>query len=500
MKKKVLRGLFVALFAGLLLGSSLASASTGSTSVGGGTLSWTYTTYSSNCGYMGQSQYTEWSFSSLSFVLSGHTYPLNGGGVYFQSPGGSSCPPNGPEPTNGEPFQEPGFLLTFYPQSYGGGSATYEASGVLYPQFKILSIVYASPGNLSSDGYTNTLTDGTSTAIGSSFQAGDTITFSYGFSFLGLGNTMSWSYGNAVTTGNNTEVTDTFSQGQGVSNNSNSGNPNAINHNNDLMIIWLNPSVSLLQVGTTSGATYSVGTQLQTTGDPLPGQPEALDSLEVFAGVMMANTHGVTTVPAAILNAQTVYVSGQTGPQTLPGLGSICAHHPNYPNSCTLANQCGCVPADFAAILATDPLLNFTNTESPLNANNTNNPKRFIEITGAELLAGPEQVGGNIPTNTFTESDSTQTTQTWTYSLDYTVSYSWEVSWQVEGNGPKLQSATQFTWSNTDSVGQSNGSAHEEAVSLSSNTVGCYEDVSIYEDTVFHTFAFQQPTGNTSCP
>jgi len=499
MTRTVSRGLFVVLFAGLLLASSFASASTGSTSVGGGTLSWTYTTYSSNCGPMGQSQYTEWNFSSFSYVLSGTTYPMNGGGAYFQSPGGSSCPPSGPEPTNGEVFPEPGFQLTFYPQSYGGGYATYEASGILYPKFKILSIVYASPGDLSSDGYTNTLTDGTSTSVGSSFQAGNTITFSYGFDFFGLGSSMSWSFGASVTTGNSLAVTDTISQAQGVSNNSNSGASNAISHNNDLFIIWLNPAVGFLQTGTAS-ATYSMGTQLQTTGDPLPGQPEALDSVEVFAGVMKANSHGVTTVPAAILNAQTVYVSGQSGPQTLPGLGNICAHHPNYPNSCTLANQCGCVPADFTGILATDPLLNFTNTESPLNANNTNNPNRFIEITGAELLAGPEQVGGNIPTNSFTESDSTQTTQTWTYSLAYTAGYSWEVSWQIEGIGPKLASATQFTWSNTDSVGQSNGSAHQEAVSLSSNTVGCYEDVSIFEDTVFHTFAFQQPTGNSSCP
>ncbi len=380
-----------------------------------------------------------------------------------------------------------------------GASGTVGGAGILYPKFKVLSIVYAAPGNKSSDGYTDTLTDGTTTSVGSSFSAGDTVTFSESFGFLGLGSTMSWSFGTAVTTGNSTAVTDTISEAIGVSNNSNSGASNAINHQNDLLIIWVNPAVRVIQTGTTT-ATYSQGTQLQTTGDPDPGQPEAVDSLEVYAGTMMANSSGVTTVPAAILNAQTVSVAGQSGPQTLPGLGSICANHPYYPNSCTLANQCGCVPSDFAGILATDPLLTFTNTESPLNANTSGNPDRFIEITGAELLAGPEQQGGNNPVNSFTESDSTQTAETWTYSIAYTVGYSWEVSWVVLGNGPSLKSATQFTWTNTDSVGESNGSAHTEAVSLSSATVGCYEDVSIFEDTVFHTFAFQQPTGNTSCP
>jgi hypothetical protein len=383
------------------------------------------------------------------------------------------------------------------------GSATEETvterGGILYPQYKVLSIVYAAPGNESSDGYTNTLTDGTTTSVGNSFSAGDTFTFSETFGFFGLGSTMSWSFGTAVTTGSTSAVTETISEATGVSNSSNSGASNAINHQNDLFIIWLNPAI-LFQPTSSTSATYSEGTQLQAGGDPDPGQPEAVDSLEVYAGVMMANANGVTTVPAAILNAQTVSVAGETGSQTLPGLGSICKNHPYYPNSCTLANQCGCVPSDFAGILATDPLLNFTNTESPLNANTSSNPDRFVEVTGAELLAGPEEAGGNNPVNSFTESDSTETTETWNYSLAYTVGYSWSLSWVVAGNGPSLTSATQFTWTNTDSVGESNGSAHAEAVSLSSDTVGCYEDISIFEDTVFHTFAFQQPTGNTSCP
>jgi hypothetical protein len=385
------------------------------------------------------------------------------------------------------------------------GSATEETvterAGVIDPQFKVLSIVYASPGNLSNDGYTNTLTDGTTTSIGNSFTVGDTFTYTetWGIPLIGVGGSMSWSFGTAVTDGSSSAVTETISEATGVSNDSNSGASNAISHQNDLFILWLNPAI-LIQPTSATAATYSEGTQLQTTGDPEVGQPEAVDSVEVYAGVMMANSKGVTTVPAAILNAQTVNVAGQSGSQTLPGLGLICAKHPNYPNSCTLANQCGCVPADFAGILATDPLLNFTNTESPLNANTSANPDRFIEITGAELLSGPEEKGGNNPVNSFTESDSTQTTETWTYSLAYTTGYSWGLSWVFEGNGPGLTNASQFTYTNTDSVGESNGSAHQEAVSLSSDTVGCYEDVSIFEDTIFHTFAFQQPAGNTSCP
>jgi hypothetical protein len=505
MRNTILQAFLVLLIFTLTAGA--ASATT--IAAGSGTLTYTEKTTQETCTYgdIGTSGYEQFQYSAFSYTASGVTTPL--GGIYYANTPAPKCEIAASWPTLGwDIFSTPVFPFTSQTGSAITFSTEYDTAtatvtklvpGILYPKYKVLSIVYAAPGDLSNDGYTNTLTDGTSTSVGSSFQAGDTVTFSYGFHFLGLGSTMSWSFGTAVTTGNDTEVTDTFSEAQGVSNDSNSGASNAINHGNDMIILWVNPALVVYQTGATA-AGYAQGTQLQTTGDPQPGQPEAIDSLEVYAGVMKANASGVTTVPAAILNAQTVSVAGETGSQTLPGLGSICASHPYYPTSCTLANQCGCVPADFAGILAADPLFTFANTESPLNANTSSNPERFVEVTGAELLAGPEQKGGNNPINSFTESDSTETAETWTYSLQYTVGYSWEVSWQVEDNGPKLASATQFQWTNTDSVGESNGSAHEEAVSLSSNTVGCYEDVSIFEDTVFHTFAFQQPAGNTSCP
>ena len=152
-----------------------------------------------------------------------------------------------------------------------------------------------------------------------------------------------------------------------------------------------------------------MGTQYQTAGDPSPGTPEMQDHIEVYAQAMMANSHGVTTVPVEKLQQQ--LVSGQT----LPGLANICANPTYYPNSCTLANQCGCVPSDFTAVLNQDPLLNYTATESPLNADTSGatlctNPTptakcRYVRIMTTndgttqvvELLAGPDDKGGNQP-------------------------------------------------------------------------------------------------------
>jgi hypothetical protein len=393
-------------------------------------------------------------------------------------------------------------------------SGTYQlppATGILYPKFKIASIIYDTPGNHSNNGFTNTLTDGTTTTTASNFMVGVTDTFSVTGGFLGSGSTLSWSYGNSVTDGSSTAVTDTIAQATGVLNASSSSAPNAVNHQQDLIIIWLNPAILFTQTGT-DAATYSMGTQLQITGDPSPGTPEIQDQVEVYAQAMLANASGVTTVPVETLKPQVV------DGQTLPGLANICAKPTYYPNSCTLANQCGCVPSDFAPVLAQDPLLNFTATESPLKANTSSatlctNPAatakcRYVPIMTinggttqvVELLQGPDDAGGNNPINTFAQTDSTQTTQTLSETDSYSVGYSWDVKWMFLGSGLDFKSATLFTWSDTESAGEINGSAHQMSVSLSSSTVGCSEYIPIFEDTTYHTFVFQGQVGDNTCP
>jgi hypothetical protein len=117
-----------------------------------------------------------------------------------------------------------------------------------------------------------------------------------------------------------------------------------------------------------------------------------------------------------------------------------------------------------------------------------------------ELLEGPNTVGGNVPVNTFSQTDSTQTTQTLTETDSYTVTFSEKSSFMFLGTGVSFENADQWTWTNSESTGKINGSANEMTVTLSSSTVGCEQEIPIFEDTVYHTFVFQQPAGNTSCP
>jgi hypothetical protein len=485
-----------------------ASALTYTIPAGTGTLTYTETTTVEPC-VVRQGDYSSYnlsSYTSFSYKSSaGVVTDLNLGDTAYWGSGQGSCV-RIVEPVTAI---TPGFAIVFTPTSYTGGTAGYYPAGVLYPKYKILSIIYDAPGNKSCNGYTNSTTDGSTTTVGNTFQTGNTTTESESIGFLGVGGTLSMTYGTSTTTGNSSAFTDTIAEAAGVSNCSVA---NTINHDQDLFIIWLNPSVTLIQTGASS-AVYGIGSQTQTTGDPSPGEPEATDAVEITAKTMMANAQGVTTVPVEALVPQ--IVDGQT----LPGLANICAKLiSGYPNSCTLANQCGCVPSDFTNVLSQDPLLSYSSTESPLNADTSGaasctNPAssascRYVPVMAekgsttqiTELLAGPECTGCNVPVNTFNQTDSTLATETLSQAYSYSEGFSWEVGWDISGSGLKFQNATTFTWSNTESTGAINGEANSMSVTFSSSTVDCYQEIPIFEDTVYHTFVFQQPAGNSSCP
>lgn len=192
--------------------------------------------------------------------------------------------------------------------------------------------------------------------------------------------------------------------------------------------------------------------------------------------------------------------------------------------TCTLADQCGCTPADFAPILAQDPLLYYNGTTnpispypatvSPLEANTSTECVTLPITSGANCryvpvpstpggtwqevvtLTGMDCSGCNNSPNTFTQQENTQTTQTYGWSDGLTVGATLKLG---GGIGPSLTIDNKMTWTNSQSTGTASGSGATQAVTLNSGTVGCVQDIPVYEDTVFHTFVFQQPAGDTSC-
>lgn len=393
-------------------------------------------------------------------------------------------------------------------QNIPGGTPTTSAEiytytpniSVLLPKYQVTSIIYSPPGNQSSSGFTKSTINGTTTTLGNSFGNAQSISFTEGFKPYGTGPSVTESFGLSFTSTNTSAFTETYTDATGVSNQTFGGNGDAINHNMDLFLIWLNPQVEVALSGSTP-VSYTVSNQ--GLADVAP------DILKISAITMMPNGLGNTTVYPG-------YLWEQTDPSTqapTPGLASICAHvivSEYTSKTCTLADQCGCRPSDFAPILALDKLLNQPGTSDPTSVDGSgssacSNPTpsldcRYVPVPLAPgqspiQLSGPQSSGGNSNPNTFTQTDSTTKTQTYKGTTVESVGVSFKAGSPVFS----LSIGDTLMWSQTQSTGTTNGSSNAEMVSLNSNTLGCIEDIDIYEDTSYHTFAFAQPTNNSTC-
>jgi hypothetical protein len=255
------------------------------------------------------------------------------------------------------------------------------------------------------------------------------------------------------------------------------GSSNSINHSQDTFLIWLNPEITL-EPTSSSATNYGAGTPPQSSSDPDPGAPQSMDTVTVS----VEELQNPSLIPVSVLGPQHL-----PDGEVLPGLSSICAN----PNAC--------VASDFTAIVNADPIIGLSNTTSPTTVNTSGNT-RYVEIYGDEPLSGPACSGCDPIVNSFTASDSTTSSETWTGGYSYTTGFSSSGGFSLLGFGLSYTNTSTFTWSYSESVGNAYGQTHQMAISLESSTVDCSEDVAVFEDTVFHTFAFQQPSGNTSCP
>jgi hypothetical protein len=438
-----------------------------------------------------------WTFTDPS----GGTHPFPVSTQTFQQRGAKGTPC---QPTITTAWEGWSTDNLYYLEATGGSGEVSQAAAFVSPAYQVVSILYAAPGNKSSAGFTNSTSDGATTTVGSSFTQGQSITFTYGFSPIASG---SLSFGTSSTSSNSDAFTETFSDASGVSL-SNSSTSNAINHSYDTFLIWLNPEVTVVTNGV-APVSYSVGVQPLANGTtPNP------DIVDITANVMQPNASGVTTVPATWLNHQ---INPATGAQT-PGLAGICKGviAAEYAaNTCTLADQCGCKPSDFAPILALDPLLSLPGTTSPLSVDtsgasacddpNGSDKCRYAPVTVAPgnlnqvvvTLSGPDAQGDPTTCNNFTQGSSTTTSQTLGESTTESVSTSFKSG---PGIGFSLTTTNTLSWMQSESTGTAAGTGYSEAVNLCSNTVGCGQDIPVYQDTVFHTFVFQQPSNNNSCP
>jgi hypothetical protein len=488
---------------------------------GGGTLSWT-NTLTATYGCPGGETYA---YTQTNFVYTTSTgLPTVGsdGSTYLYSTGiVNECPPTGP----GQPVSDGNFTdsngveyeIGFTPSSNGtSGTASIVQEltpNFIVPSYQVVSILYAPPGNASSVSYGQSTTNGTMTSLGNSFTDASSITFTESGTLFDIGLSSTQTFGFSTQSSNSSAFGESLTDATGLGISSLSSNPNAINHNLDDLVIWLNPQVTVMTNGSTP-VSYSVAPQPLANGQT-PSvwvyEVPAIDMEAIPGSITQANPSGSSNIPVGWLMPSTVS-------SPYPGLASICKNLivAEYETlSCTQADQCGCNPTDFAPILALDPLLSYAGTTNPLQADGSGvsycaNPAqtyncRYVPVPVSKGSSTPMSVqisGSGCPNcdpiiNSYTQTDSTTTSQTLGGSTSYSVGATLTAKFSDHFS---LGVSNTMTWAQSQSTGTSNGTSNSMAVSLSSSTYGCYEEVSVYEDTVYHTFVFQQPTGNTDCP
>jgi hypothetical protein len=352
--------------------------------------------------------------------------------------------------------------------SYSGDNMVPTATaGVKY---QILSILYDPPGNASSNGFSNSVSAGSTTSVAQNFSSSDSITFSAGF----LGQNNSTTFSTSQSTGNSTSYTTSY---QAASGTQLSSVVQAINHTQDQVYLLIDPSITVTQTGSASGY-YSFGGSLDATGFGTGTVPPDIINVNI------AGLQNPSSIPLEILEPQV-----PSPGVTLPGLSFICAH-PLPASQCTQQNACGCTAADFAPIVAQDELATDT---SQTTAPSSVDSKRYFYIN-AISLQGPDQQGAGPVKTTYSLSDSIVNSTTTSNGTSYGVSYSH--SFGSDTVGPftlGLSTSTSFTDSQTQTVGESNGTAHTGTTTMGTSDVGCFEYVDVYEDTTYHTFAFSLP-------
>lgn len=459
----------------MILATSFSSANAASVSLNGsGTLSYTVTTTGSQPCSPNQRTITprcqEWTFGQFVYTDgSGVNHSLSGGAFFSEMTGcTSACGGSGGSPVvlNG-----PGFLINVQP---GAGILTASLNVLLFPKYYILSILYDPPGNKSSNAFSTTTSDGTTTSISHTFQSATTTTASVSIPG-GSGAGVMWGTSKSTQNAQSFQVTTSTGNSSGTAS---QGNP--INHTQDEFYLWLNPMV-IVTPSSSGAGTYTLSTPPQGSGDPNPGQPQPMD----IVNINVADLQNPSQIPFAnvLASHSVVDANGATVPG-LPGLSNLCA---NPVPACTSA-PCGCTASDFAGIVEQDLLVASAQTTAPSQID----PNRFVFIE-AQTLQGPQCSGCNLLPNGFTENDSTMTGETETVTNSYSVGYNITSGFDLFGGGFKLQSSNNFTWSNAMSWGKSSGQSHAAQVNLESSSVDCDETVNIYEDTVYHTFAFSLP-------
>jgi hypothetical protein len=342
-------------------------------------------------------------------------------------------PPFACTTTNGKPGERQcvgGHITQCIPNDTGPGSQT----GTLAPRYFILTVVYAPPGtqggkSTSSVTYGSGSTTGTTTSATKTFKQSYSITATAGVGILGNGGSVGVSFGygrNSTDTQalNITKATTSTIQDVGPS-------TDGIDHDHDLIYLWLNPTVNVTLTG--KQAAWSIS-------------------------------------GAGTAEIQYVYVGWLKHPDQLPpGVAQIFQKH-------------GLTAQDYANILKQDPFANGPGTVGA----------RFKPLNTTFPYEPPFSASDPVPTYSFSVTDSSVTTNTSSVENDYKVELDIKTGANFIASA-SLENKDSWEWDNTSSKSDSATATQSAAVTVGGPSFGYTgpTDIEVYYDAIYKTFMFR---------
>lgn len=372
--------------------------------------------------------YTDFVYYPASGV-SGGPFSLAGTAIYIAaSPGTGDCPPVGPQPTT---ISGQGYSIRIVPTTTQV-NATISVPGYVNPKYIVLGVIYAPPGSSSFVSYANSDLVSSTTTTKASFSSG----YSEGATQLIYGTTsikgfqggkvdasaqQSTSYSNSSTSTDSTAVTIQKTIGTVLKANGPLCNYTGVDHDYDVIEVWLNPVV--LYTLTNSGVVIPDGYGYSSLDQP------GMDVQYVYAGELNGDltlTSAHQTAFARTWASNEQWPSGQG-----PGL--------------TAANE--------QDILDMDPYFNCTWKSGVTDSACPEPPDkgRFTQTTNLDFPYSQPQVGGQpltkgytlnyANTNSYGSSETLQNSQT--------IAYESSVGFSIFGIGFKdtLSKSQTMQWS-----------------------------------------------------
>jgi hypothetical protein len=457
-----------------------------SVGVGNGTLSYTVTVTAEAChnpgsGNVPGTAYIS-SYTDFSYTASGTTTPLSGGAyTYIDSP---ECTVYAFSGT----LTGTGIVISFTPQPTTGGGATLSYNGYLNPKYKIVGVVYSPPGSSSFVQYTGTTMMGTSSSTQSSFATTEssslTICGSAGIDIAVVTSDVKYcgTYSNSFT--QESDTSSSFAVNQTTSFvNKWLGSSNGLNHNNDVVYVWLNPVVWF----TIPYTNPPTATALQWNGYSSDGADDAVNGGEmevvpIYLSQLLNPSSIAATDPSLYDRLQRTWAQNN-----LDGTGP------------------GLTDADYAAIAAVDPFSNPDYVFSVPSGSQTSSDGRFTQTTNQNLDYQPGTATAGAPTFSYSWAQTATSTQGKGGKDTYTQGFSMEESFQASffgGVSVDLKQGLKFQWMDqwnnlyTQQSGQTNQVSITGPPYCAPGSTTCtpYEgpqEFNIFQDNVYGTFMME---------